>query len=74
MNFMVDEEKEHQNGVYLMSDGEDNYIGKAHRDRGFKQRYGSYVHNKANGKSDCNGDKLFQEEESSAMYELYSTK
>lgn len=74
MNFMVDDEKKHDNGVYLMSDGESNYIGKAHRDRGFKQRYGSYVHNKEYDKKDCSGDKLFQSEESTAMYELYSTK
>lgn len=74
MNFMVDEDKQNHNGVYLMSNGESLYIGKAFRENGLKQRYGSYVHNKANEDITCKGDELFQSDNSSAMYELYTTK
>ena len=74
LNFMVDEDKQNNNGVYLMSNGEDNYFGKAFRENGLKQRYGSYVHNKAYGEVVCKGDVLFQQDSSSAMYELYTTQ
>ena len=73
MNFMIDEDKQYHNGIYLMSNGESLYIGKAFRENGLKQRYGSYVHNKGAEEVICKGDVLFQSDNSTAMYDLYTT-
>ena len=69
--FMIPEGIEHKNGVYLLTDGEYYYVGKAYRDYGFKQRYGTYLHNEAYAVVKCAGDEFLQSNSNVEMHWLY---
>ncbi|MBC9704296.1 MAG: hypothetical protein H9W81_04615 [Enterococcus sp.] len=70
--FMIPEELKYKNGVYILTDGEYYYIGKADdKDYGFRQRYGKYLHNQAYGKQSVAGDKFIQSGKDVKMHWLY---
>ena len=70
--FAIPSEVEHKNGVYVLTDGDRYYIGKTDdKDRGFRQRYGTYVSNKGRNVVRTSGDKFFQENDDVKMYWLY---
>lgn len=69
--FMIPEGIERKNGVYLLTDGEYYYVGKAYRDYGFKQRYGTYLHNEAYSVVKCAGDEFMQSNPNVEMHWLY---
>lgn len=70
--FTIPTEIELKNGVYVLTDGERYYIGKSDdKDRGFRQRYGTYVNNKGRGVVRTSGDKFFQSSDNVKMYWLY---
>lgn len=60
------------NGVYVLTDGEHYYIGKCDdKDRGFRQRYGTYVSNEGREVAKTSGDRFFQESDNVRMHWLY---
>lgn len=69
---MIPTEIELKNGVYVLTDGERYYIGKTDdKDRGFRQRYGTYVSNQGRGVVRTSGDKFFQSSDNVKMHWLY---
>lgn len=71
--FVIPTEIEHKDGIYVLTDDEYYYIGKAYRgnDNGFRQRYGDYVSNEGRGEIDCAGDEFFQLNKNVKMHWLF---
>lgn len=68
-----------KNGVYVLTDGDRYYVGKADNKRGFVQRYGSYISKEVRSNEDrlCknerinSGDEFFASNSNVKMYWLY---